>query len=112
MVNFARVAWQVDRHVVVYDANFRRCDGEQCFYGVIKDNYGPAKLLAASDRAWLGRPQPPPARAMWRSLFPSAAKGRSRQRMAVRAAGDVMRVRLERCASVPCAPPGAVAWRE
>ena len=74
MVNFARVAWQVDRHVVVYDANFRRCDGEQCFYGVIKDNYGPTKLLAASDRAWLGRPQPPPARAMWRSLFPSAAK--------------------------------------
>ena len=36
------------RHVVVYDANFRRCDGEQSFYGVIKDNYGAAKLLAAS----------------------------------------------------------------
>jgi hypothetical protein len=41
---------------------------------VIKDNYGPTKLLAASDRAWLGKPQPLPARAMWRSLFPAAAK--------------------------------------
>ena len=65
---------QVDRHVVVYDANFRRREGERQFYGVIKDNYGPAKLLDASDRAWLGKPQPPPARAMWCSLFPAAAK--------------------------------------
>ena len=38
------------------------------------DNYGEAKLLEASDRTWLGKPQPPPARAMWRSLFPAAAK--------------------------------------
>ena len=60
--------------MVVYDANFRRFDGEQRFYGVIKDNYGPAKLLTESDRAWLGKPQPPAARAMWCSLFPAAAK--------------------------------------
>ena len=59
---------KVDRHVVVFDADFRRCDGELRFYGVIKDNYGAAKLLQSSDRAWLGKPQPPPARAMWRSL--------------------------------------------
>ena len=65
---------QVERHVVVYDANFRRREGERHYCGVIKDNYGPAKLLDASDRAWLGKPQPPPARAMWRSLFPAAAK--------------------------------------
>ena len=65
---------KVDRHVVVYDASFRRSEGEQCFYGAIKDNYGAAKLLDASDRAWLGKPAPPPARAMWRSLFPAAAK--------------------------------------
>ena len=65
---------QVDRHVVVYDANFRRREGERQFYGVIKDNHGAAKLLDASDRAWLGKPQPPPARAMWRSLFLAAAK--------------------------------------
>ena len=60
--------------MVVFDANFRRRQGERCFYGAIKDNYGPAKLLDASDRAWLGKPQPPPARAMWASLFPAAAK--------------------------------------
>ncbi len=60
--------------MVVYDANFRRSDGERRFYGVIKDNYGPAKLLEASDRAWRGKPEPPPARGMWRSLFPAAAK--------------------------------------
>ena len=65
---------KVDRHVVVYDASFRRSEGEQCFYGAIKDNYGAAKLLDASDRAWLGKPAPPPARVMWRSLFPAAAK--------------------------------------
>ena len=42
---------QVDRHVVIYDANFRRRQGERRFFGAIKDNYGPAKLLEASDRA-------------------------------------------------------------
>ena len=62
---------RVDRHVVVYNANFRR--GSSVF-GVIKDNYGSAKVLDARDRVWLGKPQPPPARAMWRSLFPAAAK--------------------------------------
>ena len=36
--------------------------------------HGAAELLDASDRAWLGKPQPPPARAMWRSLFLAAAK--------------------------------------
>ena len=46
---------QVDRHVVVFDANFRRREGERRFCGAIKDNYGPAKLLEASDRAWLGK---------------------------------------------------------
>ena len=64
-----------DRHVVIYDANFRRGEpGEQCYYGVIKDNYGDAKLLEASDRAWRGKPEVPPARVMWRSLFPAASK--------------------------------------
>jgi len=67
-------AAKVDRHVVVYDADFRRVDGGQRFYGAIKDNYGEAKLLEACDRAWVGKPQPPPARALWRSLFPAAAK--------------------------------------
>ena len=65
---------KVDRHVVIYDAGFRRSEGGRCFYGVIKDNCGDAKKLEASDRAWLGKPAPPPARAMWCSLFPAAAK--------------------------------------
>ena len=65
---------KVDRHVVIYDVSFRRSGRERYFYGAIKDNYGAAKLLDASDRAWLGKPAPPPARAMWRSLFPAAAK--------------------------------------
>ena len=39
---------KVDRHVVVYDASFRRSEGEQCFYGAIKDNYGAAKLLVVA----------------------------------------------------------------
>ena len=60
--------------MVLYDADFRRRQGERCFYGAIKDNYEPAKLLEASDREWLGKPQPPPARATWRSLFPATAK--------------------------------------
>ena len=60
--------------MVIYDANFRRREGAQSFAGAIKDNHGVAKLLQASDRAWLGKPQPPPARTMWRSLFPAAAK--------------------------------------
>ena len=58
----------------MYDANFRRCEGDQRFDGVIKDNYGAAKLLDAGDRAWRGKPEPPPARVMWCSLFPAAAK--------------------------------------
>ena len=59
-----------DRHVVVYDAEYR--DGD-C-YGLIKDNAGPAKRLYASDREWAGKPDPPPARRMFVSLFPRAAK--------------------------------------
>ena len=65
---------RVDRHVVIYDAGFRRSQGERLFYGAIKDNYGDAKLLEACDRVWRGKPEVPPARAMWRSLFPAAAK--------------------------------------
>ena len=42
---------QVDRHVVVYDANFRRREGERQFYGVIKDNHGAAKLLERCERS-------------------------------------------------------------
>ena len=61
-----------DRHVVVYDADFR--DSEDDCYGLIKDNHGPAKRLYASDRAWRGKPEPPPARDVFKSLFPRAAK--------------------------------------
>ena len=52
----------------------RRSQGERLFYGAIKDNYGDAKLLEACDRVWRGKPEVPQARAMWRSLFPAAAK--------------------------------------
>ena len=65
---------RVDRHVVIYDAGFRRSERDRDFYGAIKDNYGDAKLLDACDRAWRGKPEVPPARALWRSLFPAAAK--------------------------------------
>ena len=65
---------RVDRHVVVYDAGFRRSERDRHFYGAIKDNYGDAKLLDACDRTWRGKPDMPPARAVWRSLFPAAAK--------------------------------------
>ena len=68
------VTAKVDRHVVVYDASFRRVEGERYFCGVFKDNYGAAKLLEASDRAWLGKPHAPAARAVFRSIFPAAAK--------------------------------------
>ena len=59
-----------DRHVVAFDADFR--DGD--VYGLIIDNAGPAKRLDASDRAWPGKPTPPPARRVFESLFPGAAK--------------------------------------
>ena len=60
-----------DRHAVVYDADFR--DGAH--YGLVKDNVGDAKRLDESDRAWAaGQPAPPPARDVFDSLFPGAAK--------------------------------------
>ena len=61
---------KTDRHVVAFDADFR--DGD--VYGLIIDNAGPAKRLNASDRAWPGKPTPPPARRVFESLFPGAAK--------------------------------------
>lgn len=75
---------RVDRHVVVYDANFRRCDGKQSFYGVIKDNYGAAKLLQSVERPRVAREAAAPARASDVALsLPGRCQGRGRQCMAL-----------------------------
>ena len=39
-----------------------------------KDNAGDVKLLEARDREWAGKPEVPPARGVFDSLFPDAAK--------------------------------------
>ena len=54
----------------------RRSEGPDgtVYYGVVKDNHGPAKMLDASDRAWEGKPSPPPARAVFNSIFPGASR--------------------------------------
>jgi len=65
---------KTDKHAMVYDAHFRRTEGERAFYGVLKDNHGDLKKLEERDRAWAGKPEPPPARAVFASIFPGAAR--------------------------------------
>ena len=71
---------EVLKHVVVYDADFRlaeHVDGQGRrrvnLCGQIKDNDStePAKLLDSDDRVLA---QPPPARAVFASLFPGATR--------------------------------------
>ena len=64
-----------DRHVVVYDAGFRRAavGSSQAVVGCLLDNKGPVKLLHDSDRKRTPG-SPPPAREAFRSIFPGAAR--------------------------------------